>query len=422
MFTGLVVLLLELKALIAAKALVIVAVLASGAVVAGVVVLARPEFPDDPLTVVANPKVGQAVTGTVDVTGFSIDRDAKTGTGVSKVVLYLDDVDEDHKLGEATLGLENAAALMYRKDEKDDRFDKAGWKFSWTVRELVNGTHTLYVVAFTSDDASRRSVTAVELNDPLIAFEHPKARAEVSGRVALSGWALDRFTSGGAPVSAQVSRVEFYLGGTKLGEATLGLDSPQDVRRRYGLTNAGWSFEWDATLLSPGEYTLAAVAHSAVQDSRTEASLLVVVFDPASKSGHGCGWLVGTARGNAVAALQAGWEKFHTSTQAYRSKMETVDKTKREQFSLEVDGTKNRLIARRDAALAAIHAKADEYLRLCEAGRLPDQPTVTYQQNVIATSHLIYEYRTIVDAAIVDLQRIYGQATPTLDRYTATAP
>lgn len=229
-----------------------------------------------------------------------------------------------------------------------------------------------------SVDGDRTSKAGIEINDPLAGFAKPDAGDKVSGEVKLSGWALDRFTADDKASDPQIAKVELFLNGALLGNATLGLDSPKDAAERYDVAKAGWEYTWDASALQPGEYTLTARAHSSAQTgASTDATMLVVVELPKA-DGNGCGWLVGTARGNAVAALQSGWTIFHNNTQAYRGRMETVEKTKREQYSVEIDQTKNRLLAMRDAALAAIHAKADEYLRLCEAGSLPAQTTVTY--------------------------------------------
>jgi hypothetical protein len=257
----------------------------------------------------------------------------------------------------------------------------------------------------------------VELGDPLVDFVKPDAGDKLNGSVSLSGWALDRYTLEGTPAGAQISKVELFLDGSTLGEATLGAASPEGTQDRYGVANAGWSHTWDASAVAVGEHTLTARAHSSAQPgSWNEAIVLVIVEEP-KVEGNGCGWLVGTARGAAVETLQAGWQTFHTATQAYRSKMETVDKTKRVEFSGAVDVTKSWLETRRNVALAELHAKADEYLALCLAGQLPSPVTVTYPQDVIATAHLLYEYRSIVDKAMVDMRDYFATRKPVLEAY-----
>lgn len=348
------------------------------------------------------------------VRGYALDRASEDGAGISRVELYLD----GGKVGEATLGRPSAdVAGRFRKDAEDGRFDTARWEFALNVAGLSRGSHTLRVVAWASSDQSRSKMAEVELGDPLVDFVKPDAGDKLSGSISLSGWALDRYTLEGTAAGAQIAKVELFLDGSKLGEATLGAASPDGMHDHYGVANAGWSYTWDASAVAVGEHTLTARAHSSAQPgSWNEATVLVVVEQP-KVEGDGCGWLVGTARGEAVETLQAGWQTFHTATQAYRSKMETVQKTKRVEFSGAVDITKSWLETRRNAALSGLHAKADEYLALCLAGQLPSPVTVTDPQDVIATAHLLYEYRSIVDKAMVDMREYFATRKLVLEAY-----
>lgn len=410
MFGMLVALLGGAKALIAGKAAVLlVAVVSSGAVVAAVVAAHQAEFPADPLTVIEQPKLGQAIDGTFEVTGFSIDRNTEAGTGVSKVILYLDAVDEEHKLGEATLGLESEEALAYREDEDDERFEGAGWTFTWPEPRL-QGNRVLYVVAWSGHEPLRSSTTALEVNDPLVEITEPEAGDDVSGELVIRGWALDRYSPDATPTAHQIDRVEIYLGDELQGTAELGLPSPGDVLERYGVADAGWRFTLDLGGLEPGEHTLRAVAHSAVQDSANEVRVLVIVFDPPEPPGDGCGWLVGRAKGDAIQALQAGWQHFHGATQAYMSRMSAVDREDRASLRDTVHGTRDALHERRQEAHRELQALAKEYLALCLAGGSPDELAVTVEQEVVPVEHLLFGYRPIVDRAIEDMEQIFEAA------------
>jgi hypothetical protein len=428
MFEKLLVLLLQ------GKGLVVAGVLTTGVVVTGtfggeavdlVITFMQSQFRNDPMTVVAAPRLGEAVWVSpaltsaggqkiYTVSGWSIDRDGTTGSGVAKVELFLDNV----KLGEAKLGLESPeVAAEYRKNKEDDRFAKASWTFDWDVTALQSANRSLRVVAYSALSVERHSEVVVELGDPLVAFVKPEARDKVSGLVDLAGWALDRFAPEGQTTGPQIDKVELYLDDLKLGDAILGAESPKNVAARYRVAKSGWTFSWDATDLAPGEYTLLARAHSAAQTgSWTEAALLVVVEQPQA-DGDGCGWLIGEARGKAVQALQSGWQTFHHGTMAYKARMGEMAKDRKPAFSAEVDSTRAGLQGMRDAARAALHAKAEEYRALCLAGQLPAAVTLTSTQDVVPTAHLIYEYRSIVDKAMVDMKDFYGEATKKLDAY-----
>jgi hypothetical protein len=424
-----------LVVLVQGKTVLIVGALATGVVVTGTVGGTAVNLVIAPLVAPAvtaglvlhldSPRLGEDVRMSPSLTtsgamklykvsGYALDRESDDGAGVTTVELYMDDA----KLGTATLGLSSPdVAAEFRKDADDLRFDESRWEFAWDVAALSRGSHKLRVVARAASDEGQSIRVDVEVGDPLVGFLKPESGNKVNGSVELAGWALDRYTPTGTASGPQIEKVELLLDGSALGNATLGIETPKDVDDRYGVASAGWSYTWDASAIAVGEHALTARAHSSAQPgSWTETSVLVLVEAP-KVEGNGCGWLVGTARGEAVATLQAGWTKFHTTTQGYRSKMETVQKTKREEFSAAVDVTKAWLETRRNVALAALHAKADEYQALCLAGQLPSPVTVTYPQDVISTAHLLYEYRSIVDEAMVDMNEYFATRKPVLEAY-----
>ncbi|MEX2045866.1 MAG: Ig-like domain-containing protein [Chloroflexota bacterium] len=408
--------------LLQGKGLVVAGTLATGMVVTGTVgsgvvsqiLTAAPE--SAPVVAIDRPTLGEDVVvspdttgGTFVVTGWALDTKSEDGTGIAKVELYLNDPsDAANKLGEATLGEATPAAVLaqYHQDEADERFDKAGWTFDWDVSDLSEGNHTLYVVAHSSVNTTKTATASVQINDPLVAFVSPQAGDEVSGLVTITGTAVDRFENTDPTTDAQILEVELSLDGASLGLA--------DVA-----TNGEWEFIWDASALTPGEYMLTATARSAAQDgASSEATLLLVVFEPNADKGEGCGWIVGQARGDAVQALHTGWLVFHQLAMGYNGNIGSADFDQRRELITEVQSTREGLNEIRMEALLAIHAKAEEYLGLCLNGTLSTldgQTFVTVEQDVVDTSHLLYEFRSIVDQAMVDMQEFYDEAKTKLE-------
>jgi hypothetical protein len=410
--------------LLQGKSAVVAGALATGVVATSVVggsVVTNLATGSEPVVAITAPTLGQDVAvsatgGTFRVTGWALDAKSETGTGIERVELYLDTVTAANLLGRATLGGDTPAGVAARYlDEDDDdqtRFDEAGWHFDWTVGDLSDGSHTLHVVATSSRDTRSSDRASVQINDPLVEITSPEAGTKVSGIVKLEGWARDRYDADPATAltSAQIAKVEIYVNDAL--QAT-------DATLVDGTEKATWSFDWNAETLAAGEYTLTARAYSAAQTGAwTEASVLVVLYDPQDVSGNGCGWLVGKARGEAIHALQSGWQQFHGETTAYNSKMGSTDQDKRGELRAKVHGTSEGLREIRHDALTALHAKADEYLRLCLAGQLTGlegKAFVTVEQDVVDTSHLLYDYRSIVDTAIAEMEELYEAAKSDLD-------
>lgn len=298
-----------------AKHLAIVGVVATGVVITGTIggqavdLVIKPlvsppalAYPSDPLVDVDEPVVGGRINGDVDVTGFAIDRNATTGTGIQDVKIYLDGTTE--LLGTATYGADRDAVA----EEFGEQFKPSGWTFTWAAGDL-EGNRTLHIVARATD--GRTSVVTREVNDPLVRFELPAAEAKVKGPVDVTGWAIDRTDEEGNGIS----KVTLYLDGTdesnQLGDATLGVESP-DLVELYGerFGDAGWIFGWDTTDVEPGMHTLYAVATSSVSGHTTTASREVRVQEDEendTSAGPGCSeWA--HDRNAAWALVQSAWK------------------------------------------------------------------------------------------------------------------
>jgi N-acetylmuramoyl-L-alanine amidase len=103
----------------------------------------------DPVGSLDLPKQDARVSpGSVVLWGWAVDRAAKVGTGVSRVVVYLD----GDLLGDAIYGLDRpdvAAALG------STRFAASGYSYSLDLSSASPGQHSIIVVAETSTGAAR---------------------------------------------------------------------------------------------------------------------------------------------------------------------------------------------------------------------------------------------------------------------------
>jgi len=101
-------------------------------------------YPNDPLLAINTPTAGATVSGTVLATGWAIDRNATSGTGVDFADLYLDGVAGTGTfLGFATYGLSRPdVAAQY-----GSQFTYSGWSYAWDTSTLPPGSHTLDVYA-----------------------------------------------------------------------------------------------------------------------------------------------------------------------------------------------------------------------------------------------------------------------------------
>ncbi len=103
------------------------------------------DFAGDPLIMVDQPAKGVTVKGTVMLAGWSLDRNAPTGTGVDQLHVYLDgEAGTGHFLGAATYGLSRPDVGAHFGE---DRFTPSGWQLAWNTDEARPGNHTLHVYA-----------------------------------------------------------------------------------------------------------------------------------------------------------------------------------------------------------------------------------------------------------------------------------
>ncbi|MBK9092476.1 MAG: SBBP repeat-containing protein [Anaerolineae bacterium] len=109
-----------------------------------------PTYAPNVIAPIETPQDGAAVSGSVTISGYAIDRNSRTGTGVNTVHLYLDGpYGTGTFLGQAEYGLSRPdIGTRYG----NARFTPSGWRLVWNVGNLSYGTHRLYLYARRSTD------------------------------------------------------------------------------------------------------------------------------------------------------------------------------------------------------------------------------------------------------------------------------
>jgi len=94
---------------------------------------------------------------------------------------------------------------------------------------------------------------------PSVIIDLPSPGSTISGNTTVAGWALDNTTS----VGTAIGSVQVKVDGTSVGSATYGNNRP-DVCNVYpgrpGCPNVGYSFQLNASILSPGTHTISVSA------------------------------------------------------------------------------------------------------------------------------------------------------------------
>lgn len=232
--------------------------------------------------------VGYAETGSIQLTGWAIDRAAAgstegASTGIASVSLFLDGPPgTGTAIGTATYG-----------DERDDiaqacgnaRFRNAGWHISLDAGSFTLGQHTVYALANSVRSTTAETTATLTrvpsfADDPIGDIEFPVDRAAVPRVATIGGWAIDRNSSSGTGVDA----VSIYLDGNGARDSLIGVAAAGDERAGVGLHfgdprfgRSGWHFEWDTLDVSPGPHTLYVVFQSAATGASTTLSRHVVV-------------------------------------------------------------------------------------------------------------------------------------------------
>ncbi|HEX6095965.1 MAG TPA: Ig-like domain-containing protein [Thermoanaerobaculia bacterium] len=183
-----------------------------------------------PATSITSPSNGVTVSGSTTVSASASD-----DTGVTRVEFFVD-------------------GALASTDSSSP------YSFSWDTTSASNGTHALtskaYDAAGNSGTSASVSVTVsntiVDTQAPATSITSPSSGATVSAIVTVSASASD---------NVGVTRVEFYVDGS--------LASTD--------TSAGFSYDWNTTLLANGTHTLYTKAYDAVGNVGTSATVTVTV-------------------------------------------------------------------------------------------------------------------------------------------------
>jgi beta-N-acetylglucosaminidase len=128
----------------------------------------------------------------------------------------------------------------------------AGYEFSLDTRSLTNGAHSISIKS-TSKTGTTLLLPAktVKVQNllPIGHLDSPASNASISGIANVRGWFLD--VSG-------ISKVEVFVDGRNMGQATHGLSRPDvlNVFPAYKNANAGYEFALDTRKLTNGTHVI----------------------------------------------------------------------------------------------------------------------------------------------------------------------
>ena len=220
------------------------------------------------------PANGATLPRPFTVSGWAINRNATSGTGVDAVHVYATPTGGSAVfLGVATYGSARSdIGALY-----GSQFTNSGWSLSNAGASLAAGTYAITAYAHnamtgTFDMTATVNVTVtVPVSNPFIAVDTPTSGQVVTSAFEVGGWAIDAAAASGTGVDA----VTFYVQpqgaaapGVFIGTGSYGW-ARGDIGALFGsrFTNSG--FHFTITGMSPGTFTLNVVAHSTVTSSNS---------------------------------------------------------------------------------------------------------------------------------------------------------
>ncbi|HOJ50681.1 MAG TPA: PHB depolymerase family esterase [Spirochaetota bacterium] len=188
-----------------------------------------------PTVNITSPTNGSTVSGTVKITATASDN-----VGVAKVEFYKNGV----KLGEDTT---------------------APYEYSWNTSNEYNGQYNITAKAYdTSNNLAEATISVTvtggltDTTAPTVNITSPTNGSTVNGTVKITATASDNYTG--------VTKVEFYINNTKVGEDTT---SP-------------YEYNWDTSSYSEGSYSLKAIAYdgagNTAVDNDTSVNVVHVII------------------------------------------------------------------------------------------------------------------------------------------------
>jgi hypothetical protein len=207
-----------------------------------------------PAAHIDTPASGSTVSGTITISCWAID----STTTIAGVNICVD----GGNCGGATYGsnrIDVCTAFPGRPGCPD-----VGFTFQMNTTGMTTGTHIITATAYDTDstpDSATDSVTVtvVPPGPPAVYIDSLSPGATISGRVVVSGWAIDNATT----VAAAISGVQIKVDGALAGTANYGItrsDVCAAFPGRSGCPNVGFTSSLNASSLSPGMHTITAVA------------------------------------------------------------------------------------------------------------------------------------------------------------------
>lgn len=243
-----------------------------------------------------SPAQGAVLASSFQASGWALDPEAPSGTGVDAIELY---AYRNFGSGESPMFLGNATYGDARADVSasyGDQFKPSG--FSLNVTGVPSGSYRLFAFA---RNIAAGGYTAYVFADVTIApfgavaIDAPAAGAISTSAFVVAGWALDNQATSGTGIDA----IHIYAapnGGADppvfLGVASIGWARP-DVAAAYGPQFATSGYHFTITGMPPGDYALYVYAHSTVTNAfsfmqaravRVDATTLISLDTPRAES------------------------------------------------------------------------------------------------------------------------------------------
>ena len=242
------------------------------------------------------PQPGVTLGGELDLSGWAADPQSASGTGISRISVWLDGaMNQGRLLGEIASfqPRPDIAALL------GQRFLNSGYRLRWNSAAVSNGAHTLYVYAQSGcgwSSALTRSFNVQNTQCQVASvLDWPQPGITLGGEFDITGWALDQLSRSGTGID----QVSLWLDGAMnqgihLGDLTTFQPRP-DLEAVLGPSyrNCGYSLRWNSAAVSNGSHTLYIYARSA------------------------CGWSSPLVHGftvqNCLAAIALDWPQANSS-------------------------------------------------------------------------------------------------------------
>jgi hypothetical protein len=227
-----------------------------------------------PTVMIDSLTAGQVVSGVVTVGGWAIDNSATVGSAIGYVQILVDGT----VVGIANYGVSRPDICNQYPGRPG--CPNVGFQYMLDTRTLTSGVHTLTAQATDTDqtpDTGSWTINITVSVPPSVNIDTPTSGANVSGRIVLSGWAIDSTTA----VGSAISSVQVSVDGNSVGSATYGLPRT-DVCTLYpsraGCPNVGFTYTLDTTTLSRGSHTVTVTAlNSDSTPASTSASVTISV-------------------------------------------------------------------------------------------------------------------------------------------------